>query len=432
MSLFPEIMGRRGSLIERALFPNLFGDASPQAGPASTPAPPAAAASTAPARRPGLRDILTTIFTGAADPRLTEEQNSQAANAAMVHGGLTTMAAASQPGASAVGAFAEGAMFGHQDRVAQSEIIYGRTATERIQNALNNPALTAKLTPEQRQLIALMPPAEAMKAISELAFKTPERHVLADGSTMYDNEGNVIATNAPKPGEMPNELRMALWAEGIDPNKATREQQEAVWQRILQLRRSGGSNTNINLPGDTSEGVNKIGLGLLEGFSNDANVARTTIDQLGVMEALLNDGMDTGRLDAVTMNLRGLAVSAGMGSEEMVKNLSRQELFQAHSNRLAILQKTGLVGPMSDRDILFLKEQVPKMSNTPEGNRIMIEVMRRFEQRKMEIADVAEEYVGRTGNAMGLRRHVSDWAKAHPMSLSDLIPAGQITWGGNG
>lgn len=433
MSLIPEILGRRGSLVEQALFPNLFASAptagaSPQAGPASPPASPAIAS--APARRPGLRGILEQIFTGAADPRLSGQENDDARRMALIQGGLATMAASQQPGATALGSVAQGAMFGQQAREQQAEMIYGRTAAERIQNALNDPAVTAKLTPEQRAMISLLPPGEAVKMLSELAFRQVNPVVVGEGSALVGPDGTVLHQQAPKPGELSADFRTVLFANGYDPDDMTPAQKKAAYQEWQAIQPKGSNPVvNVNLPGDTQEGMNKIGLGLYEQMDASATNAMGTLNSLGVMESLLQEGMPTGRLEAATTGLRGLGVSLGLMNEEESRSLSQQQLFQAFGNRLALSQKDGMPGPLSDNDIKFLKEMVPSLANTVEGNRLMIEVLRRFEQRKIQMADLAEQYVQEKGNTIGLRRHINSWATANPMSFSDLYNVGDPSWG---
>ena len=63
---------------------------------------------------PKIAGPFATLFGGRADPRLDPEQNSNAARDAVLMAGLQTLQSASQPGASAVGSIADGAVAGQQ------------------------------------------------------------------------------------------------------------------------------------------------------------------------------------------------------------------------------------------------------------------------------------------------------------------------------
>jgi hypothetical protein len=82
--------------------------------------------------------------------------------------------------------------------------------------------------------------------------------------------------------------------------------------------------------------------------------------------------------------------------------------------------KRDLPGTMSDKDIEFLEKQVPRIGMTAEGNRVLIEVMKRVEQRKVQLADLADQYARTNGDLMGWRQFRSQWLRTNPLDLSDL------------
>ena len=79
-----------------------------------------------------------------------------------------------------------------------------------------------------------------------------------------------------------------------------------------------------------------------------------------------------------------------------------------------------MTGPMSDRDIQFLEAQVPGLATSEPGNYLLIDVLRRFENRKIELADLIDDYFAEHGSLRGWRRHRSQWLKENPLSFGDL------------
>ena len=69
----------------------------------------------------------------------------------------------------------------------------------------------------------------------------------------------------------------------------------------------------------------------------------------------------------------------------------------------------------ADRD--FVTEQVPTLTNTPEGNRHLITVQRKLNQRKMQIAQLARQYAGEHEGRIdaGFDDYLSKWADANPL-----------------
>ena len=74
-------------------------------------------------------------------------------------------------------------------------------------------------------------------------------------------------------------------------------------------------------------------------------------------------------------------------------------------------------GAVSDRDLIFLKEAQPGLTQTPEANRIMLESFARLEKRKIDIANLAQQYAATHGGQLdvGFSKAVSDYANANPL-----------------
>lgn len=193
------------------------------------------------------------VFGGGNDPILTPEQNQKAQAEAMVRAGLA-MLGMSGSGAGWGQVLASGAMTGQEVGAGLRQQTYLSTQEERLRQALQNPRILAKLTPEQQDLIALLPPMEAGKMLMELAFAKPAAPLVvakdsavigADGQEIYRNQG------APEGPSLPVDLEAILWATGADPSQLTPEQRTAALSRYEELKRAGA--TNVNVGGDAQQ-----------------------------------------------------------------------------------------------------------------------------------------------------------------------------------
>lgn len=226
----------------------------------------------------------------------------------------------------------------------------------------------------------------------------PEPISLSRGEQLLDpTTREVIAENPYEPGTM--EL-YRQW-EQLPP-----EGRES-FEQFMQTQRTGGTTVNV---GDRL--LTQVAANEYEQAVQDANTAEGQLQTLEAMNQLLDQGIQTGRIEELTMPLRELGASFGVGD---VERLNQQQLFQALSNRMALeARQLGLVGQMSDRDVQFLQAMVPQLRNTPEGNRRLIQTMRRIAQRKVEMADLMEEYIAENDSLAGWRAFRSQWVQDNP------------------
>jgi len=421
---------RRRSLLEQ-LMPQvnpalLEGYSGPQG--LMDPTPPATTGTTPlqAAPRGGFRGALDSLTSGQDDPRLSPEQNAIARKQATIQAGLAMMAAAGQPGATAGSSIAQGLMQGQGvggDARAQA---YGMTQQERLTQALQDPTITSKLSPQQLAMIRMMPPEQAAKVLSELAFATPqESKVLGPNAVLVGPNGEQIASNLqePEPDPLPPDLRALLWSRGVDPDKIPVTDRAGLMEQYGELKRAGGTSVTLNTGAQMQRGLTEQALGAYNQISDDAITAERRMDTLQLMDSLLAGGMPTGGLEEMTAPLRNLAASMGMADAD---KLGRQQLFSGIANGLALEMKEGMTGPMSDRDIKFLQKQVPALGNTVEGNRLLVEVMRRFARRKIEIANLADQYMEDNGSLSGWNGFRRKWVVANPLTFSDLAVVGTV------
>lgn len=404
----PGLLGDPGPVnsVRRAIAPNL----APVAARTSAPAP----APAGPSRLSRFGSALGQVFGGQFDPRLSDEQNKAAQRQALMQAGLATIAASgpSFVPQSLAQILAQGAMAGQQAGA-------GARGQKAYQAALQNPALLEGLTPSQIALLQALPPEQAAEFLSKImTAKAGDPKVVGAGGALVSPDGSVLYTNPRPEGDLPGDLRAVLWASGVDPDRMTPEQRSRILDRYQQLAKSRASQVNIDTqPKQEQKGLTAIDIDQYEGITKDATLAESRLNSLAVMEGLLNDGMQTSKFDALLHPLRNYAAGVGLANAE---NAGQQELFRGLANKIALEMKGGLTGHMSDRDIIFLQNQAPQLGNTVEGNRLIIEVLRRVAQRQIELADEADKFYQQNGTMTGWRAHRRAWAKANPIDITDL------------
>jgi hypothetical protein len=103
--------------------------------------------------------------------------------------------------------------------------------------------------------------------------------------------------------------------------------------------------------------------------------------------------------------------------------LEEGEILRALGNQLALRLRNpdsgmGLTGNTSDRDVKFLKDSVPNIEKSPEGNRKLIEIAVRINQRKVEKAEMAKNYIRQNGSMDGFNKK---WKEYLDMPENDIF-----------
>lgn len=372
----------------------------------------------------GVGSALAQLFGGQDDPSLSAEENQKASRQARLQAGLQILAASQGgmgPRPSALGAIAQGAMAGQQAGGEQRAVAYARTQEERVRQALEDPAVTGKLSPDQLAMIRLMPPMEAAKLLSQLAFAPkPEPKVVSEGGALVDpTTGQPIYQN-PQSEPLPSELRGLARTMGVDVDNLSPEQGQLLRTEWEKLKRSGATSVNVGRERQTEEGITKLDLGDVERVRNEAVAAEGLLPQLSLLDSLLAGGLQTGPTAASTLRLRRLAADIGVASPERLEKLEGQELFQNVTNKLVLEQVGQMKGNLSEKEMDFLANTVPSLALSPGGNKKVIEAMRRAAQRKVQIADMMTDYYRRNGSLQGWDQFRREWVKSNPL-FDDLM-----------
>lgn len=73
-------------------------------------------------------------------------------------------------------------------------------------------------------------------------------------------------------------------------------------------------------------------------------------------------------------------------------------------------------GALSDKDLAFLKASVPGLQQSPEGNALIIDYMKRMAQRSLDVERMRQQYV-RTNRHLdeGFYRELESYSAANPL-----------------
>lgn len=189
---------------------------------------------------------------------------------------------------------------------------------------------------------------------------------------------------------------------------------------LLDMKRAGATSVNVNSGDNAWNKENaKLFAKRYDDISRQAGNAQDMLSMYDLAEQALTSGVRTGFGAETELNLRQLG--AAMGIDTDPEKLAGGELIRSIQNRMALLMRSpsggmGMPGALSDRDIKFLKDAQIGLDRSPVGNRRMLEAYRAMEQRKIEISQLADQYVQDHGKLdAGFNKAVREYAKANPI-----------------
>lgn len=186
-------------------------------------------------------------------------------------------------------------------------------------------------------------------------------------------------------------------------------------QFMTDMKKAGATNVSVG----AERGYDKtVGEGYAKRFltmQDDAQAAQRTLNGLQVMENAMQDPtFYSGSGEAYVNSLKRLGASVGINPD----SVSSVETFNALAKQAALDSMGGSLGTgFSNADRDFVTEQVPSLSNTPAGNAKLIEIQRKLNQRKLEIAGLARQYAAQHDGRIdtGFDGYVSRWAEQNPL-----------------
>jgi len=217
---------------------------------------------------------------------------------------------------------------------------------------------------------------------------------------------------APKPYEPPDAVQTLEWrarAAGLQPGTSE-------YQNFMRVN-GGGVTTNVNMPVD-NEYDKTVGKGFGERFldiQKDAQTAGKALNSLTVMDQAMNQpGFYSGTGSGAVQYAKRVAAALGLDPN----GVSDMETFNAMTKSAALDSMGGSLGTgFSNADRDFVLDQVPNLSNSPEGNRQLIDIQRKLAQRKQQVAKLARDYAGKNNGRIdaGFDDYLSQWAEQNPI-----------------
>lgn len=141
--------------------------------------------------------------------------------------------------------------------------------------------------------------------------------------------------------------------------------------------------------------------------------SRSKLPRLEIMEQLVGrPDVYQGTGGNAVVELKKAAQAFGID----VGDVSGSEAVRMISNQFALALRNpaggeGMPGALSDRDLAFLVSSTPGLSNTRQGNQLMVRVMIELEKHKMKENAEASRFLHQRKSSAGLPEHMQAWAE---------------------
>lgn len=275
------------------------------------------------------------------------------------------------------------------------------------------PLLPGRDAAQSYQAYSMLGPQEYMKsALSQGAPTDIQRNLRAAGVQEGSPEWRQALMEHANPGQRPTSLMQNLQAAGLKPGSP--EYRDAV------LAGTRGTTVNVGAgekAWDTESA--KLFARRYDDITAGAQNAQQMMGMYELAEQALASGVRTGVGAEAELSLRQLGSALGLNTDP--DKLAGGELIRAVQNRMALTMRSpdggmGMPGALSDRDIKFLKDSQIGIDRSPEGNRRMLSAFRAMEQRKIDIARLADDYIAQSGRLdAGFNRTVREFADSNPI-----------------
>lgn len=214
--------------------------------------------------------------------------------------------------------------------------------------------------------------------------------------------------------------------EKIDPAEMQRvidfevAKQNALMPGKIAVAQAGRTSVNVNTRQETKFDET-IGKNMADQYVDIQKGAQSARGKIATLEALRNRLADAGRTGTGAQTVLGIKRAAQMLGID-TGDLGPAEAAVAIGNQLALQLRNpssgaGMPGAMSDKDREFLVASVPGLTKTPQGNAQLIDMMMKVEQRNIEVAQRANEYMRRNSGRMDSRffDELGQWSFANPL-----------------
>lgn len=265
------------------------------------------------------------------------------------------------------------------------------------QAAMQEALVAAGLSPEQAKVMAVNPQAAKLRLDMMERQRDMEMQAQQRGQT-YD----FFAQNAPEYAAMidaglPVQTAWSEYVKSRGEGDMTDTQKNLQWRaqqaglqpgtpEYAQFMATGGKEgTNITV--NTGEGdkfyenLDKKNAETFSALSEAGVQGRAKLGQIARLDTLLS----TAPQGAAAM-LKQAAGEYGIATD----GLSDIQAAQALINELVPQQRQPGSGPMSDADLALFKQSLPRLINTPDGNRMIVKTMRGITEYQIQMGNIAD------------------------------------------
>lgn len=175
---------------------------------------------------------------------------------------------------------------------------------------------------------------------------------------------------------------------GLDPS---RQYQRNTENGQITAIGGAGVNTVVNLPTPVDKATEEYGKSIGERAASRIEAAQNAAQQNVTLDRMIEaiaNGARTGAGQSVLLDLQNYAQS--LFGIPISEGASEQEVMRALGNRLVMEVRNpanglGLTGSTSNRDLEFLDASVPNLGKTPEGNALLIEVLKKQNKFRQDV-----------------------------------------------
>lgn len=204
----------------------------------------------------------------------------------------------------------------------------------------------------------------------------PKRMTLKEGEQLLEEtpEGFRQVAGIPKPEKLPSAIE--------EYNFAVKGGYKGTFEQFKQLNRPA---TTVNVDTGGKEFEKKAGQFAAETFRDLANQGTTAtrssiqLDRLDTLLGKTGGGFAT----------QAKAIAGNFGIE--TKGLNEIQAAEAIVNQLVPLQRPPGSGTMSDVDVMMFKRSLPRLINTPGGNKQIMDTLKAINKYDQQIGAIARD-----------------------------------------
>ncbi len=319
----------------------------------------------------------------------------------------------------------------YAETAATSYLLQGRT--DDAINILGDPQVAAAV-PEARRTRLLHAVELAQRPVS-----AKDRYMNVPGVGLVDVGGGAPRVAIGERKDERTTLQKNAEAAGLKPGTSD----YADFIRAGELK--PGVSIDMKGEGRFVEKLGELSAEKIGKLNDNAQAATANLTEIDRMKAAMDSGrFQTGALGDFRANAARFAEFLGAPDEvkKAIGDAATADTLEAATKRLALneipkLERTLVAG------LKIVQESLPSLSRTPEGNKILLEVMERMSNREIQMAELANNIAEtqkdprKVGNEMlksmrelekrdpiitdELRQRITDGTKSAPKSLRDII-----------